>query len=249
MVGETIPGKFLQEYAPGMRTRTFSELFHVAAMYDQRDLLEWISSSTILYYKILCADMCVTAARHSCWNSLMWMKEKECTWDSRVCEEAARKGHLDLLKWALNNGCPCEETVYEAAADGEQFDTLRWLRKSGYPCDANCSRKAAERGYFNVLQWVVDEQLPWDGSTLYEAAREGHEGIVVWAHENGCPADEKLSAGTLEAIISADLRTLRILHRHGCLTQQHEEEVCKRASKYNREEILCKVSVRILSFR
>jgi hypothetical protein len=42
----------------------------------------------------------------------------------------------------------------------------------------------------------------------------------------------------LEAIISADLRTLRILHRHGCLTQQHEEEVCKRASKYNREEIL-----------
>ena len=47
MVGETIPGKFLQEYAPGMRTRTFSELFHVAAMYDQRGKIANIAAALI----------------------------------------------------------------------------------------------------------------------------------------------------------------------------------------------------------
>lgn len=237
-MGETTHGIFLFQYVPRMRTRTFNELFHTAVLYDDVYLLQWISQT--FQEHILTPEVCATAARFARMNSLLWMKENFCEWDSTICAEAARKGHLRVLEWLIAEKCPYDETTCEAAVDGGHLNVLKWLLQhtTPCPCDERCSKKAASRGYLSILQWMVDKRLPWDGETLYEAARCGHENVVRWARENGCPLDEKLTFAIFEAVYATDMNTLRILQRRGCCSELQQIEICKQAARYRNKEVL-----------
>ena len=49
--------------------------------------------------------LCTSAARGGQLETLIWLRQIGCPWDSRTCANAAQFGHLEVLKWARTNGC------------------------------------------------------------------------------------------------------------------------------------------------
>ena len=49
--------------------------------------------------------LCTSAARGGQLETLIWLRQIGCPWDSRTCANAAQFGHLEVLKWARANGC------------------------------------------------------------------------------------------------------------------------------------------------
>lgn len=131
--------------------------------------------------------LCAAAASANDVDTLVWLREKQCSWDAATCEMAAKRGHLQILEWAHANGCLWDEGACNAAAREGQLTTLQWLRRAGCPWSANTCAAAASGGHLDVIQWARGQGCLWDTDTTLSAVRGGYIDVLQWAVDQGCP--------------------------------------------------------------
>jgi len=115
-----------------------SHILEHAAEHCRLDTLKW------LYYESPFANLwkpnlnqCAYAAYAGKIETVKWLREIGCPWDTRSCAYAAENGQLDTLKYLHENECPWNYASCENADDNNHFDVLKYLHENGCPCNKN----------------------------------------------------------------------------------------------------------------
>ena len=80
--------------------------------------------------------------------------------DENICTAAARGGKLETLVWLHEIGCPWDTYTCTVAALGGHLEVLRYLHEQGCPWNSNVCLFAAERGHHVVLQYALENGCP-----------------------------------------------------------------------------------------
>lgn len=155
--------------------------------------------------------------RVAAWNKdlecLKYLHEKGCEMGPEVFSAFALKGELEILKYLHEQGCPWCPSTFSGAARSGNLDCLRFLHKHGCPWDSLSCRAAAMNGHFDCLRYLHEQGCPWDDYTFLGTAENGHFDCLRYLHEQGCPCDDQASGF---AAGNGHIECMEYLIKHGC---------------------------------
>jgi len=99
-------------------------------------------------------DTRTTMTRDDRVKALMWLRERGCAWDARVCTAFALQGNLSALQWARGQGCPWDADTCFQAVSFREMDVLEWAVQNGCPWDERTIDVLAYRGMHKMVEWM-----------------------------------------------------------------------------------------------
>jgi hypothetical protein len=207
--------ELLDNLIPGDRSRRDSllvSLCRAAARAGDLATLKWGLEEC--RHAELGPRLCAVAAGSGQLEVLMWLRKKNCPWDSSTCFAAA-EGHFEILRWAREQGCPWDKQTMAGIALEGTLELLKWAMEGGCPWDERTCLCAAQKGKLNILKWAKEEGRTGEGvmsGALREGRPEGPE-IVKWCWENGDKWDTETFS---EAVKYENLDFLKWLRARGC---------------------------------
>jgi hypothetical protein len=176
------------------------------------------------------AAACSAAARAGKLNTLTFLHDHGCSWDSECYQLAAARGSVRILDFLLWNGCerPQEaaQELWRSAALGGHVTTLDWLQRHYFPNESwtPLCEAAIEGDKVKVLDWAKRMRCQLNGDWSSVAARHGSMAALRYFLDAGCEG--------LEVCYSAaqhnQLAVLEYAHQRGLLW---DEEVCSVAAE------------------
>ena len=231
-----------------------------AAVAGDIDALKWLTETFEVRGSAYKDDLRITvaAARFGHLQTLNFVHDVGCEWNSCTSAAAAQGGHLEVLKYLHESGCPWDEQTCNEAARGGHLEVLKYLQESGCNWNKETSTAAAQGGHLEVLKYLHDNRCPWDKWTCSAAAAQGHFEVLRYAYKNGCYwdalTDDMASYGKLELLKCAHelgvrwhewtcpaaargghLEVLKYAHENGC---PWDMETCTAAAQGGHLEVL-----------
>jgi hypothetical protein len=160
----------------------------------------------------LTPELCAEAAKGDL-ETLQWLRQQGCPWDSLTCATAAKANRKDIIEWARENGCPWDGTACVGAAIGGHLELLQWLRQQGCPWNAYTCAGAARAGHKHIIEWVIANGYSWEQNTCSGAAEGGHLELLQWLREKGCSWNEATCSGAAKG---GHLNVLQWARSQGC---------------------------------
>ena len=218
----------LLKWAKKNNCKLDSDLYLVAARYNQMIIIQWLYENGIKTHR----DMSIVAAKYNNFNILKWSRKKGCRWHKEICYHAAKNNNFEMLLFARKGGCPWNEKTFSAAALNNNFEMLNFLRENSCPWNGWTCSSAALNNNFEMLKWLRENNCPWNEWTCSSAAANGQLNVLKWLKENGCPWNEWTCSS---AAANGQLNVLKWLKENGC---PWNEWICSEAAVNGHLEVL-----------
>jgi len=119
-------------------------------------------------------------------NTLEWLLENGCPWNSYTSLYAVQTKNIEIVKWLFNNGCPFDEyTLYVSAGSGN-LDILKWIVEN---CYMDLTPFIFVEGIYSenieVLNYLYDLRCPINESVLFAVKKTNNKEIKKWFEEKG----------------------------------------------------------------
>jgi hypothetical protein len=158
-----------------------------------------------------CDSICADAARAGDLHTLMWVRERNCTWVlDEVLYSAAEGGHTSVLQWLHSNSerpwtAEEQSRMLFAAGHCSDLTAAKWLRANGAAWPGSFYDPWLDRAYDEsfvwpaaTVQWALDSGCKWgewDCDVLEPETPHANETeterrmreLFEWAHLNNCP--------------------------------------------------------------
>jgi Ankyrin repeats (3 copies) len=114
-----------------------------------------------------------------------------CPWDSSACSSAARNNHVDTLRWLREHDCfwNSDQSLIHAAEAGS-VQVLAYMLEQGVVIDAaSLTHLLSAAGAFNQLaaaQWLRQQGAVWPSVLRYSGRGAWTGGSLAWARAEGC---------------------------------------------------------------
>ena len=94
--------------------------------------------------------------------------------------------NLDTMKWLKENGCKFNSYTFYCVARNGNLDIMKWLKENGCKFDSWTFNKAARNGNLDNMKWLKDNGCEFSYYTFCEADRNGNLDNMKWLKDNGC---------------------------------------------------------------
>jgi hypothetical protein len=113
-------------------------------------------------------------------------------WHLSACCAAARGAHFETLRWLHEHGCPWDsDSIHFSAAQGGSVDVMAYVQAQGL---LNTARKLKHMlgtaGAYNKLaaaQWLRGQGAEWP-AVLRHCRKSWCGDVLAWARAEGCTA-------------------------------------------------------------
>jgi hypothetical protein len=115
---------------------------------------------------------------------------EQCLWESVVCDAAARSGHVDTLRWLHEHGCPWDtESVCVLAAESGSLDVMMYLQQEGLMDSpevlTRMLNRAGEYNHLAAAQWLRQQGAEWPDEFGNPWTGYWFEEVLDWARAVG----------------------------------------------------------------
>ena len=94
--------------------------------------------------------------------------------------------NLDTMKWLKENGCEFDSVTFNNAASNGNLDNMKWLKENGCEICQNTFSSAASNGNLDNMEWLKENGCEFDDLTFSCAASNRNLDAMKWLKENGC---------------------------------------------------------------
>lgn len=152
-------------------------LSYYAARNNYIGMLQYLKSTNKLE---LTAEMCSQAARYGNLETIKWLINNNCEWNSWTAAYAALNGHLHILLW-LDQNTKIQWNRWLEWGSGILYNgNWSWLHDWDLLDNFSVSTYAVLGGHLDILKWLNNHGSPTNYRLLEYADKLDHNDITEW---------------------------------------------------------------------
>jgi Ankyrin repeats (many copies) len=103
-----------------------------------------------------------------------YLAAEQCPCDASACVAAAAGGHYETVRFLHESGCPWDsQTMCQKAAESGSVELLQYLKQQECAFSEQIMSIAAQRGLLHVCQYFSFNGMAWSPGAVQWAEHEG----------------------------------------------------------------------------